>query len=551
VPLPPHKRHYVFGGGFDGTIRVVDVTTKSANRWVGQYGVNVHSPGTGFAATLEYPRHIDFSADGLSMYVTTASYHIAKIIVATGVMTTWVGDGTGNSNEGTGVGATLAGPVGIRRYANDGNFYVAEKDSHRIRRISSAAVTSAFAGTVWTLGYVDGPGSSARFNLPLGVDIQQDVGQLYVADQNNHVIRYVTISTGDVGTLVGSGNSASSAADGYGPDAECAQPIAVTLHPLGRYLYVTCQVGSIIKKISLETQFMQTTFGGVISAAWTISTLYVPNGRANTPVGMCFKDENELYFTGSNAIGKITLVTDYTDDAPSTVREGSLDLRLGNYNTPGTADGIGSAAQLTGPRHVWHRYSEGYMYLGEMTTFRYFENTPGNAVQSMFLMGDFTDTAIPSGTVSVSAARFADTNCGCFLPGERIFIMADANRHVILSLRWDAVYFQDVTVLTGQVDVQGSVDGPAGTATFSKPGAVVYYPLGLVAYVFGGNTIRAVTRTGRATTCAGVYTLTGGPVFNGIGTAARIATVIYGAAIHFRSDYVLFSETATQRHSDL
>ena len=79
----------------------------------------------------------------------------------------------------------------------------AEGANARIRVLSPAGQVSTYAGSSQT-GYVDGPSSEARFNIPLlGIAFDGD-DNLYVADMNNHVVRLVT-HDGRVLTVAGTG----------------------------------------------------------------------------------------------------------------------------------------------------------------------------------------------------------------------------------------------------------------------------------------------------------------------------------------------------------
>lgn len=48
-----------------------------------------------------------------------------------------------------------------------------------------------FAGTC-ERGHKDGPSESALFNYPNGIDVDQQTGDLYVADHQSHVIRKIS-----------------------------------------------------------------------------------------------------------------------------------------------------------------------------------------------------------------------------------------------------------------------------------------------------------------------------------------------------------------------
>lgn len=50
---------------------------------------------------------------------------------------------------------------------------------------------STFAGC-GKHGYEDGEGEKAMFNRPWGITVNQETGDVFVADRNNHIIRKIT-----------------------------------------------------------------------------------------------------------------------------------------------------------------------------------------------------------------------------------------------------------------------------------------------------------------------------------------------------------------------
>ena len=97
--------------------------------------------------------------------------------------------------------------------------------------LSLSTVVTTLAGTVDN-GSANGTGTSASFNGPRG--ITTDGTNLYVADQSNHLIRKIVISTGAVTTLAGTGSSGS--ANGTGTSASFNIPSRITTD--GTNLYV-------------------------------------------------------------------------------------------------------------------------------------------------------------------------------------------------------------------------------------------------------------------------------------------------------------------------
>jgi sugar lactone lactonase YvrE len=136
------------------------------------------------------------------------------------VVATIAGAPDPGDTDGNGRMARFDGPCGL---ALDGsaNVIVADSRNHRIRIISPTGKTETIAGS--DSGFVDGPAGQAKFNTPCGVAVAKD-GTIYVADTGNQRIR--AIRAGQVTTVAGSGLGF---ADGVGSAAKFNLPVGVAV----------------------------------------------------------------------------------------------------------------------------------------------------------------------------------------------------------------------------------------------------------------------------------------------------------------------------------
>jgi len=254
-------------------IRKIVISTGAVTTLAGTGSSGSTDNSTGTSASFFDPREI--TTDGTNLYVAdTKNNLIRKIVISTGAVTTLAGTGSMGSANGTGTSASFYYPQGI---TTDGtNLYVAEEGNHLIRKIViSTGVVTTVAGT-GSSGSANGTGTSASFQFPGG--ITTDGTNLYVGDYMNDLIRQIVISTGVVTTVAGTGSSGS--ANGTGTSASFQNPKGVTTD--GTNLYVADMFNHLIRKIVISTGAVTTVAGtgsqGSADGTGTSASFYRPTG---------------------------------------------------------------------------------------------------------------------------------------------------------------------------------------------------------------------------------------------------------------------------------
>jgi len=187
---------------------------------------------------------------------------LIRKITPAGVVTTLAGSGSDGSANGTGTAASFSYPYGVA-VDGSGNVYVAE-GNHLIRKITPAGVVTTLAGS--SQGSANGTGTAASFNRPYGVAVDGS-GNVYVADLSNHLIRKIT-PAGVVTTLAGSGSLG--AANGTGTAASFSYPNGVAVDGSGN-VYVADQGNHLIRKIATTLPSGSTTNDATLPLIFTSS----------------------------------------------------------------------------------------------------------------------------------------------------------------------------------------------------------------------------------------------------------------------------------------
>ena len=264
-------------------IRKVVVATGAVTTFAG--GQEGSADGTGTAAGFYQPSGITGDGTGNLFVTDTGNHTIRKVVIATGAVTTFAGkaDQSPGSTDGTGASAHFTLLWGIAA-DGAGNLYAADGNSVRKIVIATRAVTT-LAGSADQMGSVNGTGTAARFNSPVGI-ATDGAGNLYVADTGNSTIRKIVIATRAVTTFAGAAG-ATGGVDGTGLVARFTGPNAIASDGGGN-LYIGDGNGTV-RKIAIDSATVSTVIGlpgwmGVSLGALP-AALNVPYGIVVLPTG--------------------------------------------------------------------------------------------------------------------------------------------------------------------------------------------------------------------------------------------------------------------------
>ena len=224
-------------------------------------------------------------------------------IDASGVLMVSTVAGTGEASfaDGDGANAKLNGPIGIAAFGN--RVFVADELNHRIRMLEctgSTCTVNTIAGT-GAPGFMNGAGSTAKFNHPVGVTVQAASGStldLLIADYSNHRVRKVScagapsMATCNVETFAGAGTPGST--NGAAATATFNGPSGVDVAADGT-IYVADTNSQKIRKITCAGTCNVETLAG------TGGTGHMDGPAAaaifNTPVDVAVDGSGAVFIT--------------------------------------------------------------------------------------------------------------------------------------------------------------------------------------------------------------------------------------------------------------
>ncbi len=212
-----------------------------------------------------------------------------------GPISTLAGAGQAGSS-GDGGKATLAQVDMVYAVAADpqGNLFIADSWSHRVRKVTTSGDISTIAGT-GEAGFSGdgGPAISAKLFCPRGLALDAH-GNLYIADSGNSRVRKVLASSGAISTIAGTGKEGFGGDAGQAAAAQLNRPRGLALDADGN-LYIADSWNFRVRKVTpqgaISTVAGSGTYGvGGDGGAATVAALGLIQDLAVGP-------QNEIFFS--------------------------------------------------------------------------------------------------------------------------------------------------------------------------------------------------------------------------------------------------------------
>ena len=239
----------------NNAIRRVDAFTGIITTVVGTLGKHGYS-GDGGPATsslLNTPNGIAFDLAGNLYIADTGNNAIRRLDAVTGVITTFAGTGQpGYSGEGgNATAAALNAPWSVTPAPN-GTLYIADQGNHCVRAVDTSNIIRTVIG-MHQRGFQGdgGQATQALLNAPANVAIDV-IGNIYVADSGNNVIRKVISKTGIISTIAGNTSESITGDDGPATQAGLYGPYTMALDGFGN-LYMADVFHNRIRRVSTSS----------------------------------------------------------------------------------------------------------------------------------------------------------------------------------------------------------------------------------------------------------------------------------------------------------
>jgi RHS repeat-associated protein len=324
----------------------------------GTYGTDGDG-GPATAATLTFGHGLAVGPDG-SLFLADANSHRIRRVDAAGVITTVAGTGaSGFDGDGGQATATrLWSPFDVA-VGPDGSLYIADFQNRRVRRVSADGIITTVAGNGQNNSNGDGgPATAAAVGGPTAVALATD-GSLYLADGTYHRIRRVG-TDGIITTVAGNGIQGFDGDGGPAVSARLSNPVRMALAPDGS-LIIADRDNRRVRRVG--TDGIITTVAGSGTAGFGGDGGPAVAAALNQPAAVAVARDGSLFVTdGTQRIRRVG------PDGIITTVAGNGDNGFGGEGGPATAATLGSydyrgvAGLALGP--------DGSLYFGEYARVR-------------------------------------------------------------------------------------------------------------------------------------------------------------------------------------
>ncbi len=232
---------------------------------------------------------------GNVFFADTDNHSVWKIDALSGAIVRVAGTGmSGFSGDGGPASqARLNRPTGVWVDAA-GNVYIADTDNHRLRKVNNASLITTIAGTGEAgIGGDGGPAVNAQLGSPQGL-AADPLGNLYIAQPVNSVIRKIELPAGIISRVAGTGAPGNAGDGGPAVNAQLRLAEAVYVDPL-RNLYIADTDNHAIRKVDAATQNISTIAGTLNDGGFSGDGGPAVNAKLNRPAGVYVAASGDIF----------------------------------------------------------------------------------------------------------------------------------------------------------------------------------------------------------------------------------------------------------------
>ena len=277
--------------------------------------------GQAALAVLNRPEGIAIDSSGNIFFADSNNNRTRKITISTGVITTVAGNGDKFSSSigdnGPATSAHISKPQ-VVALDSSGNIYIADTTNGRIRK---AGIVTTIAGNGELVSIGGTVATEYSIYGPTGVTLDA-LGNVYIAGGLESCIFKVTVSTGLISIVAGTGNwidgeSGFNGDDQLATKSQLNRPNKVATDSSGN-MHITDSSNNRVRKVTATTGIMTTIAGTGFDKG---RDLYAADGGSATsapigyPSGIAIDASGNIYFCEyeNNLVKKIT----YTESVPS------------------------------------------------------------------------------------------------------------------------------------------------------------------------------------------------------------------------------------------
>ena len=258
--------------------------------------------GPAIAAGIGNPYGIAFDNSG-NMYVVDINHGVVRKINTAGIITTIAGNGTmGYSGDG---GPATAAKTDASNIAVDalGNVYIADGNNDVVRKVNTSGIITTIAG-IGGIGYSGdgGPATAAQIGNIFGIAVDA-TGNVYLSDFSYNVVRKVSAS-GIITTLAGNGTGGYSGDGGPATAAQLYYPRGLVADASGN-VYIGDITNNRIRKVNATG--IISTVAGIGTGGFTGDGGPAIAAEINKPWYLSISGTGDICFTdvGNNRVRKI------------------------------------------------------------------------------------------------------------------------------------------------------------------------------------------------------------------------------------------------------